>query len=60
MLKELHRVLKPGARLVVGEGQPDPHMVGIEDLRRLAQAEGLAFENRVGNPFGYFASFTAP
>lgn len=59
VLKELHRVLKPGARLVVGEGQPDPHMVSIGDLQSLARAEGFAYEKRIGNPFGYFASFTA-
>jgi ubiquinone/menaquinone biosynthesis C-methylase UbiE len=60
VLGELRRVLKPGARLVIGEGQPDPHMVGHRGLRELAQAEGLAFEGRVGNPLGYFASFKAP
>lgn len=56
-IAELRRVLKPGGRLVVGEGQPDPHMVGFRTLRRLAEAGGFAFERRVGNPLGYFASF---
>jgi ubiquinone/menaquinone biosynthesis C-methylase UbiE len=56
-LEELHRVLKPGGRLVVGEGQPDPHMVGFQTLRGLAEAAGLVFEQRTGGPLGYFASF---
>ena len=56
-LKELRRVLKPGGRLVVGEGQPDPHMVGFQTLRGLAEAAGLAFEQQTGGPLGYFASF---
>jgi ubiquinone/menaquinone biosynthesis C-methylase UbiE len=56
-LEELRRVLKPGGRLVVGEGQPDPHMVGFQTLWGLAEAAGLAFEQRIGGPLGYFASF---
>ena len=55
--EELQRVLKPGGRLVVGEGQPDPHMVSFQTLRRLAEVEGFAFEQRIGGPLGYFASF---
>jgi ubiquinone/menaquinone biosynthesis C-methylase UbiE len=59
VLEELRRVLKPGGRLVVGEGQPDPHMVGAHSLRKLAEAQELAFEHKIGNALGYFASFNA-
>jgi ubiquinone/menaquinone biosynthesis C-methylase UbiE len=53
-LRELRRVLKPGARLVVGELAGDPHMVTERALRRRAGAAGLRFERRVGPPYGYF------
>jgi len=56
-LRELHRVLKPGGRLVVGEGQPDPHMLAIDDLRGRAEAIGFVYNGREGTPFGYFARF---
>lgn len=58
-LAELRRVLKPDGRLVVGEGQPDPHMVGLRTLRGLAEGAGFAFERRIGGPLGYFAGFKA-
>lgn len=59
-LKELRRVLKPGGRMVIGEGQPDPHMTGFQTLRGLAETEGFSFEERIGGPLGYFASFKVP
>src|SRR5215216_4287597 len=58
-LHELGRVLKPGGRLVVGESQPDPHMVSFDKLRMLADVAGLSYERRVGGRPGYLASFRA-
>jgi ubiquinone/menaquinone biosynthesis C-methylase UbiE len=58
-LRELRRVLKPGGRLVVGESQPDPHMVSLDKLRKLADIAGLSYEGRIGGRLGYFASFRA-
>src|SRR5215213_3347940 len=59
-LRELRRVLQPGGRLVVGESQPDPHMMSLDKLRMLAHATGLTYEGRIGGSLGYFASFRAP
>ena len=56
-LREFRRVLKPGGRLVVGEGQPDPHMVPIHDLREKASAAELRYERHHGSRFGYLARF---
>jgi ubiquinone/menaquinone biosynthesis C-methylase UbiE len=58
-LHELSRVLKPGGRLVVGESQPDPHMVSFDKLLMVADEAGLSYEHKVGGRLGYLASFQA-
>lgn len=57
-LAEFERVLKPGARLVVGESLPDPHFVTLETLQRRAERQGFQFEDYVGTRVGYFARFS--
>jgi SAM-dependent methyltransferase len=57
-LAELGRVVKPRGRVVVGELFGDPHWVSPGSLRSRAEAAGLAFEERVGSPLGYFAKFS--
>jgi ubiquinone/menaquinone biosynthesis C-methylase UbiE len=59
-LRELARVLRPGARLVVGELLGDPHMVTERSLRQRAERAGLEFARRVGPPFGYFGVLVKP
>jgi ubiquinone/menaquinone biosynthesis C-methylase UbiE len=58
-LRELHRVLKPAGRLVVGEGQPDPHMVPAFSLRSLAEGAGFRHDQTTGSSLGYFSRFIA-
>jgi ubiquinone/menaquinone biosynthesis C-methylase UbiE len=57
-LREIHRVLKPGGRLVVGELFGDPHFTTLAGLERQAAEAGLALETRSGNWFAYFARLT--
>lgn len=59
-LAELHRVVKPGGRLVVGELLPDPHFVTRTTLRRRAGREGFEFDAFVGTRVGYFGRFHVP
>jgi len=56
-LREVRRVLKPGGRLVVGEGQPDPHIVSGAGPRDFADEAGVRFERHEGNRFGFLARF---
>lgn len=58
-LRELRRVLKPGGRLVVGEGQPDPHMVSRDDLLVRTHRAGLRYDHHEGGILGYLARFHA-
>jgi ubiquinone/menaquinone biosynthesis C-methylase UbiE len=56
-LCELHRVLKTGGRLVVGEIVADPDFISVRTLKERTAAAGFAFERQLGPSFAYFASF---
>jgi ubiquinone/menaquinone biosynthesis C-methylase UbiE len=58
-LREIRRVLAPGARLVVGELFGDPHFTTLASLKRQAAAAGLSYESHSGSWFGYFARLAA-
>ena len=57
-LGELWWVLKPGARLVVGEFIFDWHAVPFGILRRRAERQGFRFEHRLGPRISYIARFS--
>jgi len=55
-LHELRRVLRPHARLVIGEFV-DRHHVTLTTLTRDANSAGLHFTGRTGVPLAYYAAF---
>ena len=57
-LREIHRVLRPDGRLIVGELFGDPHFTTRASLQRQAAEAGLALESHSGNWFAYFARLT--
>lgn len=54
-LREIHRVLKPTGRLVVGELFGDPHFTTRASLKRLGAEAGLELMESSGPWLGYFA-----
>jgi SAM-dependent methyltransferase len=56
-LRELHRVLKPTGRLVIGEVLFDPDYIRFGALERRAREAGFAFERKLGGSLSYLARF---
>src|SRR5262245_56286183 len=56
-LRELHRVLKPEGRLIVGEFLIDPDFTSVTRVRELAASAGFVLRKVVGPRVAYFALF---
>jgi ubiquinone/menaquinone biosynthesis C-methylase UbiE len=56
-IRSLHRVLKPGGRLVFAETFPDPDRLSVADLRDLVEASGFQFLSATGNRWHDVVSF---
>jgi len=54
-LREIHRVLKPTGRLVVGELFGDPHFTSQKSLKQLGAEASLKLTEASGPRLGYFA-----
>src|SRR3954466_7159645 len=52
-LDEVHRILKPGARLAISEELPDPAYTPPHLARRWAEQAGFRFGGLTGTPFCY-------
>lgn len=57
-IRELRRVLKPNARLVIGEVIVDPDYVSLQAIIDLAKAASFDFQEVRGPRMSYFALFT--
>jgi ubiquinone/menaquinone biosynthesis C-methylase UbiE len=58
-IRSLHRVLKPGGRLVFLEMFPDPDRLSVPQLRNLAEPAGFEFVHATGNRREDLAHFRA-
>ncbi len=56
-LRELRRVLKPAARLLIGEVLVDPDFISLPALQKMARDAGFVFERHFGPRFAYGAVF---
>ena len=56
-LRELRRVLKPGARLVIGEVFFDSDFVTLGTLAGMSEAAGFALDRKAGDSLTYLARF---
>jgi SAM-dependent methyltransferase len=56
-LRELRRVLKPGARLVIGEVFFDSDFISLGALAKLAEAAGFALDRKAGDSLTYLVRF---
>ena len=56
-LRELRRVLKPAARLLIGEVLVDPDFISLPALQKMARDAGFVFERCFGPRFAYGAVF---
>ena len=59
-LRELHRVLKKGGRLVVSELAIDPDFISPRRLEQLCCAAGFERDARFGWSFAYYARYKKP
>ncbi|WP_047307399.1 class I SAM-dependent methyltransferase [Rhodopseudomonas palustris] len=56
----VHRMLRPGGRLLVAESIFDPHYVSRRRVRQQVSAAGFRELRCVGNVFGYSITFERP
>ena len=59
-LRELHRVLRKGGRLVVSELAIDPDFISARRLEQLCCAAGFERDARFGWSFAYYARYEKP